>query len=168
MLTDLKEIKEIRKKFGLTQTQLARLANVSQSLVAKIESGLIDPTYSNAISIFNALESLSRKKDLKAEAIMAKKIISVGENERIKAAIKKMKKYDISQMPVIDGNKVHGLVSDSILLEALLNKGANIKIKEVMTENPPTVSKNANVQLVSSLLKFYPMVIVAEKERFLA
>ena len=43
MITELREIKELRKKFGLTQTDLAELAGVSQSLIAKLESNMIDP-----------------------------------------------------------------------------------------------------------------------------
>ncbi|MBU4502216.1 MAG: helix-turn-helix domain-containing protein, partial [Nanoarchaeota archaeon] len=48
----LEEIKIRRNKIGLTQTQLARLAGVSQSLIAKIESKKIDPTFSKTKSIF--------------------------------------------------------------------------------------------------------------------
>ena len=38
-------ISKIRKQLGLTQIQLANLAGVSQSLIAKLESGRIDPSY---------------------------------------------------------------------------------------------------------------------------
>ena len=55
MVIEIREIKEIRKKLGLTQGQLANMANVSQSLIAKIEAGRLDPTYSNATKIFEAL-----------------------------------------------------------------------------------------------------------------
>ena len=45
MIHDLSEIKNLRKKAGITQLDLARKASVSQSLIAKIEAGKIDPTY---------------------------------------------------------------------------------------------------------------------------
>ena len=47
MLADLSEIRILRKQHNLTQSQLARLAGVSQSLIAKLEAGLIDPGYAN-------------------------------------------------------------------------------------------------------------------------
>ena len=87
---NLKDIKQIRKKVGLTQGQLANLSGVSQSLIAKIEAGRIDPTYSNAKKIFTALNELSKKQDIKAEKLMTSKIISVASNDSIKDAIKKM------------------------------------------------------------------------------
>ena len=43
---EIEQLKQIRKQLGLTQTEFAKEAGVSQSLVAKIEAGNIDPTYS--------------------------------------------------------------------------------------------------------------------------
>ena len=47
MIAEITEIKIMRKRHGLTQTQLAKLSGVSQSLIAKLEAGIIDPSYSN-------------------------------------------------------------------------------------------------------------------------
>ncbi|MBU0628079.1 MAG: CBS domain-containing protein [Nanoarchaeota archaeon] len=161
MAYELSEIKEIRKKFDLTQTQLANISGVSQSLIAKIEAGRLDPTYSNARKIFEAIDSLGKKKELRAEQIMTKNIISVKPNDDIKEAIAKMKKSNISQMPVIEEHKSIGVVSESIILESLLNKKGS-KIKDIMDDSAPVVSKNTNVNAVSNLLRFYPMVLVSD------
>ncbi|MFC1730585.1 CBS domain-containing protein [candidate division KSB1 bacterium] len=159
---EISEIKHIRKKLGLTQSELAKRAGVSQSLIAKVESGLLDPTYSNAKKIFNALETMEKKKELKAEQIMQSKIISVSPDETAKDVIKKMKKYEISQLPVIKDSIVAGLVSESILLDAILNDNKG-EIREIMDDAPPIVSKDASVNVVSELLRHYPLVIVGEK-----
>lgn len=157
----LEEIKEIRKKFSLTQFQLAQRAQVSQSLIAKIEAGRIDPTYSKTKKIFEALDTLGKKKEMKAEQIMAKHIISVKPDEDIKEAIAKMKKANISQMPVIEDHKSIGVVSEAIILEALLNKKGDM-VKDIMEDSPPVVSKNTTVNAISNLLRFYPMVLVSD------
>jgi predicted transcriptional regulator len=161
MSIEINEIKHIRKKLGLTQHQLAQRAQVSQSLIAKIESGRLDPTYSNAQKIFNALDDLSKKQEAKAEELMTDKIISVTPDDSIKEAISKMKRFNISQMPVIEEHKSIGLVSESTILEAMLNKHVR-SVKEVMHESPPVVSNSSTLTVISNLLKFYPMVLVSE------
>ena len=52
--TDIDEIKKLRSSLGLTQKDLAQRADVSQSLIAKIEAGRIDPTFSKVQKIFLA------------------------------------------------------------------------------------------------------------------
>ena len=105
---------------GLTQTELAKKANVSQSLIAKIESGKIDPTFTKTKKIFETLSDLEKKEEIKAEEVMKKNIVSIAPKDNIKNSIQKMKKYNISQMPVIEDNKAVGLISESILLATLL------------------------------------------------
>ena len=166
MTYELEEVKKIRKKLGLTQTELAHRAGVSQSLIAKIESARIDPTYTKTKKIFAALSELEKKEEIKAEQLMTNRIISIGSDSSIKEAISKMKKFQISQLPVIDENKLIGLVSESTILDALLNSKGK-QLKEVMQESPPIVSKTSSIQVISNLLKYYPMVLVSEEGKLI-
>ena len=161
MSYELEEVKKIRKKLGMTQTDLAKRAGVSQSLVAKIESGKIDPTYTKAKKIFSALSDLEKKGEIKAEQLMTSKLISVEPGKSIKESIDKMKKSQISQLPVVVGENLIGLVSESSILDALIDKKFE-KVSEIMQEAPPIVSKTTGIQVVSNLLKHFPIVIVAE------
>ena len=167
MAYELKDIKEIRKKFSLTQTDLAKKAGVSQSLIAKVEAGRLDPTYSNAKKIFDALDSLTQKKEIKAEEIMTKKIVFVAKESDVKDIIKKMKKYEISQLPVIEDDKILGSVSETTVLEAIMSGKNEVKAKDIIQDIPPTISKNASLAVVSSLLKFYPLILVKEQDKIL-
>ena len=166
MTYELEEVRKIRKKLGLTQTQLAKRADVSQSLIAKIESGRIDPTYTKTKKIFAALSELEKKEEIKAEQLMAAKIISVSPDTAIKEAISKMRKFQISQMPVVDNGKLIGMISESTILDALMKSKAQ-KIDEVMQEAPPIVSKKTSVQVISNLLKHYPMVLVSQEGKLI-
>ena len=166
MQYELNEIKKIRKNLGLTQTELAKMANVSQSIIAKIESGKIDPTFTKTKKIFETLDDLENKEEIKADELMNKKIVSLTSNDNIKDSVRKMKKFGISQMPVIDGHKIIGLVSESTLLDALISKKGK-RIDEIMEETPPIVSKKASIKVVSNLLRHYPAVLVSENGKLI-
>lgn len=163
---ELEEVKKVRKKLGLTQTELANRAQVSQSLIAKIESGRIDPTYTKTKKIFAALSDLEKKEEIKAEQLMTNRIVSVAPKTSIKEAIAKMKKFKISQLPVIENHKSIGVISESTILDALL-KSRGTEVKEIMQESPPIVSKTTSIQVVSSLLKHYPIILVSEEGRLI-
>ena len=158
---EVSEIKHVRKKYSLTQTELANKAGVSQSLIAKIESGRIDPTYSKVKKILEVINNLSQEKEIKAEQIMNHKVIWLEPDDSIKDAIKKIKHYEISQLPVLSDHKVIGTISEASLLNALL-QGKGKYVRDVMDDAPPVVSKKASIHIVSNLLTFYPMVLVAE------
>ncbi|MBR9690191.1 CBS domain-containing protein [Candidatus Woesearchaeota archaeon] len=163
-MQDLNEIKLIRKRLGFTQNQLAKIAGVSQSLIAKVEIGILDPTYSKAKKLFMAIDSLSKKEKVSVFEILNKKIISVTSTQPIKSTIQKMKQYEISQMPVIDNNNVVGLISEAILLNHLIDgNDPDAKVSDVMNDSPPVVSINTDFDAVSHLLKFYPLVLVVDK-----
>lgn len=157
---EVSEIKVIRKKLGLTQAQLAKKSGVSQSLIAKIEAGKIDPTYSKVKKIFAYFEGLREKHSLKASDIMKKSGIFAKPQDSVKEIIAKMKKYEISQLPVVlEGNCI-GLVSEGNILDALI-EGKTKKVEDIMEDAPPIVSSKTDVNVVSELLRHVPIVLVA-------
>jgi len=164
MFSDLSDIKRIRKRLDLTQHELAKKAGISQSLIAKIEAGKIDPTYSKACMIFETLKGLSDQKKVKAKAVMNKKIISASPKEKITRVIADMRKHSISQLPVLDHNNLVGFISESTILNAML-EGKKIYVDEIMDDRPPSVSMETSLDIVSDLLRYFPMVTVFEKEK---
>lgn len=166
-MNDLSQIKYIRKKLGLTQTELAHKANVSQSLIAKIESNKIDPSYTNAKRLFETLSNLEVDDELIAKQFMYKKIIYANSQDSLKDTILLMRKNNISQLPVLQENKVVGYISESVLLEKVLDGQTQSKVKEVMHTNPPILPPDTKQSVIANLLKHFPLVLIEEKGKLI-
>lgn len=165
MFPDIEEVKKRRNKLGLTQKQLSAMCNVSQSIIAKIESKKINPSYSITKRIFNVLEGLEHKEGKKSKDIMNPRIISINKNSRVSKAVKLMQKHGYSQLPVIDGKQYIGSISDKTISD-MIYKGSNIsdiykrKIKDIMEESFPKIDGNASIKVISSLLQYSPAVLI--------
>ncbi len=164
----LSEIKRMRVQLGLTQNQLAKQSGFSQSLIAKIESGILDPGYTKAARIFETLASLSNSSEQKAKDIMTKKILFVSPETSALELIQTMRKTNISQAPVIKDGRAIGLVSEKSLLDKIatgldLSKAS---AEDVMKEAPPIVSGEIPLTMLIDLLKISPLALIAEKGEF--
>ncbi len=167
MLPEIEEIKRRRKKLGISQKKLAELVGVSQPLIARIESGDIDPRLSLVKKIFKVLEEIEGK-TIDARRIMNSPVISVSPNDSIKRAIEEMMKYGISQMPVMEGNRVVGSITESSIVKAVIEFGANaekLTVKDVMEKPFPIVSPNECLNTISKLLLDNQALLVVENNR---
>jgi predicted transcriptional regulator len=164
MTYDLGSIKKIRKQLGMTQTEFAREAGVSQSLIAKIEAGKIDPTYSKVRQIFDAIDRHSKKKETSAKEIMQTNIITAKPGDKVVDIVKVMNRNAVSQVPVVDGKNIVGLITEKEVLEKIGRADIhNIKAKDAMSEPPPIVSEETKMSALNALIKHYPIIIVTRK-----
>ncbi|MDO8656239.1 MAG: CBS domain-containing protein [Nanoarchaeota archaeon] len=162
----LDSIKTLRTKFHLNQKELANRAGVSQSLIAKIEAGKIDPSFTKAQQIFEALDHMREKEEVKAAQVMKTKVCFAQYNEPLKDVIKTMKSKGISQMPVLQKERIIGILSESTILNKIAEKPERVhllKAEEVMEEAPPIVSPNTGMRTLLELLRNHPIVLVSEK-----
>ena len=163
MIFDITQLKKIRMKLGLTQAEFAKLANISQSMVTKIESGRLDPTYSKVKQIEQVFSSLSHKNEKTADHIMTKKIIQVKSTEKINKLIEVMSKRSISQIPVFNKNNIVGIITESSILKEDLKNIGRRSASNVMEDSPPIISKNTSIEVIKNLLNHYPCVLVKDK-----
>ena len=168
MLPPLEEVQRRRKVLGLTQSELARASGVSQSLIAKLELGLIDPSYTKVKSIFDALERMESRIEIHASQIATKDVVGIDRNERLAEAAKLMSLHGFSQLVVLDGDRVVGSISEKGLLGQILagkdtSRVSNMLVEEVMEEAFPQVGEDAPVSLISSMLRVYSAVLVSAK-----
>ena len=168
MLPSLNEIAKRRKLLGLTQKQLAKISSVSQSFIAKIESGKIDPSYGKVKALFDVLEKLEFRGNYTAKAIFHEGIVCIQKGENVAKAVDLMMKHGFSQLPVFDGEKCIGCISEKTILSQVtiakdLSKISQKTVEEIMEEAPPQIDENAPIPLISNLLHFYPVVLVTRK-----
>ncbi len=171
MLPKLSEIKEMRKRLGLTQSELARIAGVSQSLIAKIEKNKIDPAYSKVRALFQALWSVGNVDKKIAKHVMNKPVIWVYADELVDTALKKMLNASISQMPVLDrkGNLI-GSLSEEKLIEGFENGfivHGKTQAYDVLDEAFPQVGEKTQFSALFELLKFHKAVLVVKKGKII-
>lgn len=169
-MLELNRIGMMRKSLGLTQKHLADMAGVSQSLIAKIESGKIDPAYSKVVQIAAALERIGSKGKKTLDEIMSKNIVSVKPSDYLDKAIRLMREKDISQLPVLEDGICIGSVSDSMVVELVSKRGGklkSLKVEDVMGESFPILPPNAVVDVATELLSHYTALLVRKNGRLI-
>lgn len=170
-LPSIEEISRLRKKRRMTQTELSKASGVSQSLIARIEAGTVDPSYSKVVRLFNALTS-PNKEEITAREIMTKKVVGVDVRDTLGRAIDIMKKYKVSQIPVFEEGKIVGSITESVVM-AQIARGANIKtistkkVEEYMDNPFPAVRPDTSIKTLSSLLEHSKAVLVTEKGKII-
>jgi predicted transcriptional regulator len=165
-MTPLEQIKSLRRKYHLNQKELADQAGVSQSLIAKIESGKLDPSFTKAQLIFSALDQLREKEEIKAKELMRTKVIFAKSGDFVKDVIKIMRSKGISQLPVLSKEKVCGIITETTILNKVAQnpeKLVFLKAHDIMEEAPPIVPFKTGLKTLLDLLRDYPVLLVAEK-----
>jgi predicted transcriptional regulator len=172
MLPSIEEISVKRRTLGLTQKELALLAGVSQSLIAKLESGKIDSSYTKVKAIFDVLKQMEMKREIHVKEVLHTKVIGVQQEAQVSEAVMLMREYDYSQLPVFDGERVVGSISEKNILSQIqdgkdLTQLSTLPLKEIMNEAFPQVGEETPLSLISRLLQFYPAILVSKKGQIL-
>jgi len=168
MLPSLEEAAKKRRRLGLTQNQLAKLAGVSQSLIAKLESRKIDPSYTKVKAIFDVLEHIEIKTEVHVGEVLHKEVVGVQKNDSVSKAVRLMTERGYSQLPVFDGKHAVGSISEKTMLGQVsagkdLAQISKLSVGDIMEEAFPQVGEDAPLPLISSLLQVYPAVLISKK-----
>lgn len=141
-LPSLDKIKQIRLKLDISQRELAKVSGVSQSLIAKIESEKVDPSYEKVRTIFNAFEEIIKNRLLSSDELeiqftvgdlASRKIICVGPETSLVETIEKMLKGHYAQLPVMKKGQVVGGISEDLIKDYILGKcKENTDSKKIM------------------------------------
>ena len=168
MFPALEDIAKRRRQLGLKQSQLAKMAGVSQSLIAKLEAGTIDSSYTKVKTIFDVLERLEFKTKVQAEKILHNEVVAVQKSDPISKVVNMMKEHGYSQIPVFEGKQSVGSVSEKAILRQILSgkdleEISKLPTGEIMEEAFPQINEDAPLPLITSLLQTYSAVLVSRK-----
>jgi predicted transcriptional regulator len=168
MFPTLEDIAKRRRQLGLKQSELAKMTGVSQSLIAKLEAGTIDSSYTKVKTIFDVLDRLEFKTKVQAGKVLHKNVVTIQKDEPISKVVKIMKEHGYSQIPVFDGKHSVGSISEkAILRQIMVGKGldeiSKLPTEEIMEEAFPQINEDAPLALISSLLQTYSAVLVSKK-----
>jgi len=168
-LIEPRQLKKIRTQLGFTQGELATAAGVSQSIIAKIEAGAVDPTYNTLSAVSRALAAGGAEARRKASDIMSSPVIGVHESTKLEECVDMMKNKGFSQIPVLSGRKMIGTISEGHIMSLV---SASPDPRGVLTEKVgshlmpsfPIVGRDAPVEALFSLFRYFPAVIVGSAE----
>jgi len=164
-----KQLKKIRTQLGYTQGALAKAAGVSQSIIAKIEAGSVDPTFDTLSAISRALRATTTKQSKKAADVMSSPVVGVQVGDRIKLCAELMKKKGYSQLPVFNGEKMIGTITDSHIVTLLSEAQDPRKLLDDRVGNHilpifAVVGRDTPVEALYSLFRYLPAVLVGTSD----
>lgn len=162
------DIRAQRVRLGLTQAQLADQAGVSQSLVARIELGEVDPSYSTLKAIVEALNRADRREGTLRE-LMTGDVANVGPDDAVRHAVETMRERGFSQLPVIDEGVAVGSVSERDIVHALNEADSEElgqePVRRLMGPPFPALDPDEPIEVAIRMLEDRPAVLIVEEGR---
>jgi predicted transcriptional regulator len=170
VLPNLDEIRRLRRALGLSQTELAAMAGVSQSVIAKIERGQVNPSYGIAKRVLDQLAAERRRKEHGATVadVRTRKVVSVGPHTPLGAGVEEMRRHKFSQLPVLEGGRSVGSLTERAITNLVLagktpEDVARMRVAEAMEPPFPTIDEKAPVSLAASILQHYGAVLTTSR-----
>jgi predicted transcriptional regulator len=164
---DLKILKKIRLQANLTQRELAKRSKTTQSTIAKIEAGKLEPSLKLAKRILNVL-SIEPAGKITAKDVMVTKVQYFLPFQPVKEAIEILLEKGFSQAPVIENDRIIGKITESLIISKSTGKDPMLlTVNEIMDEVLPSVPPETTIEQVIFLLKYNPAILVISKGNLL-
>jgi len=107
-------------------------------------------------------------RDLIARPMDSGDMVTVTSDDNLITTYKRMRMFDVSQLPVLDKGHIVGLIDESDILLGLYEDSDSFQMKvgEVMVRNLETVAPTAGIDRVVELFKQDKVAIVADDDTF--
>ncbi len=164
----LAEIRKRRRALSMPLGELARAVGRSDATISRIERGQIRPSYElvqRIVTYLEAQEGIATPR-LTARDVMTRNLVVIDASSPLHAAAQLMEQRAISQIPVVEGGKVTGSLSEAALLRAL-GEGASsrsrVRVRDVQESAYPQVDTDFPADILATLLTQIPAVLVAHR-----
>ena len=135
------------------------MAGVSQAHVAKIEQGKVDPRLSTVNKI---LVVLTEGKQKKCTDTITRGVIFARPNDSILKISEVMMRQAVSQLPIMNGNRLIGTVTEETIIRNLNANLAEEKAKDIMDAPLQTVQEETSTDAVRTMQEKRQGVLVAK------
>jgi predicted transcriptional regulator len=169
-IPELKEIRKRRERLRISQRKLANDLGISQSTIAKIESGKTNPTYRVVVQIFEHLDSVNAVNMGKAVDIASRPVVSVRLRQTVRQVVGLLQARGYKQLPVLEGNRSVGSVSERGISRRIMETNEpeavlRRRVGAVLDDALPTVPEDLHVEGVVVLLQHAQAVLTTRRGR---
>jgi cystathionine beta-synthase len=108
-------------------------------------------------------------RDLIARRHREHAVATVADDETVLAAYQRMKLYDVSQLPVLKGGRIVGIVDEEDILMEVSGNPAHFRdpVSEAMERRLVTVPPGASIEQLMDIFKRGLVAIVVDGDEFL-
>lgn len=171
--SEVSRLIQLRLEARLTQSELAKAVGVSQAYIARIERGTLDPKLSIVSSITEVLTSSIAKRryqgrfhGMTCSDIMTVNPITVDARDPASRAMDLMLEHSYSQIPVLRGNSIVGMITELDILKDLHHDLSQMSVQAVMNPvSPPIVSETTHVSDIVPLFQIHQAILVQSQGR---
>jgi predicted transcriptional regulator len=154
-----------RRDAGVTQTELSLEIGVSQSYIARIENGSLDPK----LSIVNKIiAALNKHLGSICSEIMTTSPTTVNTRDPVSRAVLIMKERNFSQLPVMRAGNIVGLITERDIIRNLKLNLDEVSVEALMsTEGVPIVDETTQIDSVIPLFETYQAIVIQKHGRLM-
>jgi predicted transcriptional regulator len=171
--SEVSRLVQLRLEARLTQAELANAVGVSQAYIARIERGTLDPKLSIVSRITDHLTSqIARRRyqgrfhDMTCSEVMTPNPKTIDARDPASRAVDIMLEHSYSQIPVLRGNIIVGLLTEYDIIRDLHHDLSQLSVQAVLSpESPPVVSETTRVTDVVPLFETHQAILVQTQGR---
>jgi predicted transcriptional regulator len=147
----------------MTQSELAIEVGVSQSYIARLERGSLDPK----LSVVNKIvEVLTSRQSKRCYDIMTFDPLTIEARDPVSVAVGLMQKHNYSQIPVLRGTQMVGIITERDIIRNLQHDMSELSVQAVMSpEGVPMIDETTPVNVITPLFQKYQAILVQSQGR---